>query len=410
MVSSLPVTAGAGALVARSRRTWVSGLLGAAAGAVVALAAMPASAQVYVYREYYGVRAWGPRYAEPIPVPPLPIPGPGRRVYAPEPRYVDEMPLPRGAAARVARNAGLAAVSSIRPAGDAYIVEGTSRRGQRLRVVVDAYDGSVIERQALAGRVVRDDPPVRAAPRREARAVAPPVQDKPRVITAPPAARPEPARPAPEVRAPEKPAAPAPSEATRAPASPTTAEPAPRPSPQPAAPSVAARPDPAQPAAKPPEPEIRLPVPPVATPVIPIPGTPPAAKAPEAPAARPAAVDPKPEGAPAPVRREETRVPAEQQPTQPARPATAAVDPKPAAPAARTTPEPRPAPRATAPRPEPRPVEARPDQAAPAPAEAAEKPQIPVVQVPVVQVPVTPLEDAQPRRRPTPAVPPVALD
>ncbi|HEX2216402.1 MAG TPA: PepSY domain-containing protein [Xanthobacteraceae bacterium] len=51
----------------------------------------------------------------------------------------------RREAAAIARERGMMDVDSIDRRDDEYIVRGESRRGERMRVVIDAYNGRVIE-------------------------------------------------------------------------------------------------------------------------------------------------------------------------------------------------------------------------------------------------------------------------
>jgi hypothetical protein len=61
------------------------------------------------------------------------------------------VPRPRGRdgigrreATAVAQDSGMAEVESVERREDVYIVRGFSRRGERMRVVVDAYSGQVV--------------------------------------------------------------------------------------------------------------------------------------------------------------------------------------------------------------------------------------------------------------------------
>ncbi|HEX8663541.1 MAG TPA: hypothetical protein VF744_05880 [Beijerinckiaceae bacterium] len=58
-------------------------------------------------------------------------------------------PIPPGAIVRSLMNRGFIEIGRPRLAGDAYVVEGVNARGQRLRLVIDAYDGDLISRTRL---------------------------------------------------------------------------------------------------------------------------------------------------------------------------------------------------------------------------------------------------------------------
>lgn len=348
--------------------------------AVVALAGalaapLPVAAQTWVYREVYegryGGRAYAPDYYYAVPVPPHAVPyGSGPRIY----RRAPPRQLSLNAVTRIARSGGLAQVSSVLPAGDAFVVDGVTASRRPLRVVVDAYDGTIIERQTLTVPQRAAQPPAPRAERRREAARDPAAEPR---RTAPSMPRPVPAAPAPAPVVPEA-----------------------RPSPSPA-PPVAARPAPERAPSVIPSPPAVPDVPPVVIPA-------PSAAPPVAPA-RPEAALPSPAAAPAPA--------------TPAAPAAAAPPPEdipedgppeasvPTPPRANLTPPPQP--EAVPPR---REEPARPAAAAQTVAPTAPRQpvvEVPVVQVPVVQVPVAPpapLDDAARPAKPTPAVPPAGLD
>lgn len=145
--------------------------------ACTGLAAVPASAQDGRYRGY----GWSERFIEVEP-------GPGGR-------------LPPRIVGRIVNRNGMVRVDRIRLAGDAYVIDGLDRSGRRLRLVMDAYDGVVLD------RAVALTPVERPAPRRAPAIVRSPVPVEPRPPRATPknptpvAVRAEPA-PSPVARVP----------------------------------------------------------------------------------------------------------------------------------------------------------------------------------------------------------------
>jgi hypothetical protein len=241
------------------KRTVLMGLAvaGALAGTVGA-----ASAQPYLYEEdapYLEQRfGYGYRYAAPRP--PARIP----------PRALDRI---------AARDFGLAQVDRTVRTASAYVIDGRTRTGARVRLVLDPYSGDLIDQIVLQGparstpRVARVDPsdearppqprPVPRPPERPpslkppgqatapATVVPPSPAAPPRVEPAPPAEKPPAAATAPATEVPPSPAAPPRAEpappAERPPAAATA--PATEVPPSPAAPPRA---EPAPPAEKPP--------------------------------------------------------------------------------------------------------------------------------------------------------------
>ncbi|MBN9063535.1 MAG: hypothetical protein BGP06_13250 [Rhizobiales bacterium 65-9] len=127
-------------------------MLAALAGA--GFAASPASAQQLWGWGYYN--GFGPK-------PPI--------VDRPA-RYYLERPIPRDEVAEILREEGYRPLTRPVLSGDAYIAQVENRRGQRLEVVVHAYDGDIIERRLLGGRPA---PTVRRPMERD-QAVLPPVR------------------------------------------------------------------------------------------------------------------------------------------------------------------------------------------------------------------------------------------
>lgn len=189
-----------------------------------------------------------------------------------------DAPIPPGGIVRSLMNRGFVEIGRPRLNGDVYVVEGMNARGTRLRLVIDAYDGSLVSRTRLdaplvppaevgrGGRVARPDPfrDSFATPF-EDETFAPPQREAYRTDPAPrqPSAAATPQRKAPKAAAPQAvPPAPAvPVEAAKpetAKAEPPKAEPAKaEPAPVPAAvPPAPAKPPeaPAPAAAKPAEP------------------------------------------------------------------------------------------------------------------------------------------------------------
>ncbi len=130
------------------RRSWTSGrkayrYLGAGiAGCVAGIALQPqaASAQFWNYGPWHG--GWAP--------------GPGdayQRPYSPYSRgYDDEGPLRPGEVADLVRRRGWTLLSGVSRSGDHYVANVRNGYGQRLFVVLDAYDGRVLRTRALDDR------------------------------------------------------------------------------------------------------------------------------------------------------------------------------------------------------------------------------------------------------------------
>lgn len=169
--------------------------------------------------------------------------------------FFDDGPIPPGGIVRSLMNRGFVEIGRPRLRGDVYVVEGVNARGTRLRLVIDAYDGSLVSRTRLdapllppaevgrGGRVLRPDPfrdgfgrPLEddaIAPPREARPIDPaprkPAKATPRAVPSAPAAPVEAAKPEPaktETAKAEPPKAePAPATAAVAPAPAKPAQP-----------------------------------------------------------------------------------------------------------------------------------------------------------------------------------------
>jgi len=112
-------------------RTSIAALV--AASAMLALLAGGAPAQAQVWFEY---RTWStPRYGYDEPPP---------RVLAPA-------PLPRSAVRSIVGRSGFDVVGPIARRGEVYIVPVEDMRGRRVRLVVDAFDGEILDRLAAVG-------------------------------------------------------------------------------------------------------------------------------------------------------------------------------------------------------------------------------------------------------------------
>ncbi len=206
-------------------------LMGLAVAGALAGTAGAASAQIYLYEEdapYLEQRfGYGYRYAAPRPPAQIPLRALGRIA---------------------ARDFGLAQVDRTVATGSAYVVDGRTRAGARVRLILDPYSGELLDRIVLrepsraAPRVARIDPrdearPPRAAPRPPERppSLKPPGQaSAPATVVPPSPATPPHAEPAPPA---EKPPAAASAPATEVP--PTPAAPA-APTPGPADPATGA--------------------------------------------------------------------------------------------------------------------------------------------------------------------------
>ena len=105
----------------------------AAFGFAVFLSQSPAQAQ------FYG--GWGP-----YPFPMLPMPPPVMYPRATQPRY---QPIPPGTIRRMVANMGLRLVAEPRQKGHIYLAETEDSHGQRRRVVLDAYNGTVVQNVPL---------------------------------------------------------------------------------------------------------------------------------------------------------------------------------------------------------------------------------------------------------------------
>jgi hypothetical protein len=241
------------------RRTALMGL--AVAGALAGTAGA-ASAQYYVYDDapYLEQRfGYGYRYA--VPRPPAPIP-------------------PRAASRIAARDFGLVQIDRTVTTASAYVVDGRTRSGARVRLILDPYSGQLLDEIVLQGprrsapRVARTDPREEVRPRPAPRSQQPPERPAvlkppgqataPATVIPPAPATPQRAEPAP---APDKPPAAASAPATEsppAPAAPPRAEPAPAPDKPPAeasAPATETPPAPTAPAPGPGAPATAAPTP-----------------------------------------------------------------------------------------------------------------------------------------------------
>lgn len=115
-----------------ARRMALAGL--AMAGAL-AVAAGPAAAQYYIYEEEILPRDDGYR-------------------YRPLPRYLATLPptLPMRDIGLIARREfGLARIERTLRSGQTYVIDGETARGRRVRLLLDAYSGDLIDRIPLPG-------------------------------------------------------------------------------------------------------------------------------------------------------------------------------------------------------------------------------------------------------------------
>jgi hypothetical protein len=231
-------------------------LMGVAVAGALAGATGTASAQYYLYDDAPYIEQ---RF------------GYGYRYLAPRP----PAPIPQRAIGRIAaRDYGLTRVDRTIATGSAYVVDGRTRSGARVRLILDPYSGQVLDEIVLqapprtAPRVARTDPRDEARPRAQRLAPQPPERPAPpkppgqatapaTVIppspAAPPKAETPKAEPGPtqERKAPAEASAPA-TQTPPAPAAPPRAEPAPPPEKPPAeaaAPATDTPPAPAAPAA-----------------------------------------------------------------------------------------------------------------------------------------------------------------
>lgn len=238
----------------RSTATRRSTLMGVAVAGALAGATGSASAQYYLYDDApYLEQRFGYGYRYLAPRPPAPI--------------------PQRALGRIAaRDYGLTRVDRTIATGSAYVVDGRTRSGARVRLILDPYSGQVLDEIVLqapprtAPRVARTDP--RDEPRPRAPRLAPQPPERPAPLKPPGQAT------APATVIPPSPAAPPktePAQERKAPAS--ASAPATQTPPPPAAPPRA---EPAPPAAKPPAeaaaPATSMPTAPTA-PAAPTPGT-----------------------------------------------------------------------------------------------------------------------------------------
>lgn len=310
------------------RRTALFGL--AVAGALAGTTGT-ASAQYYGYDDapYLEQRfGYGYRYAPPRP--PAAIP-------------------PRAASRIAARDFGLVQIDRTVTTRSAYVVDGRTRTGSRVRLIVDPYSGQVLDEIVLqrparsAPRVARTDPREEVKPRTPGRAQQPPERPAtlkppgqataPATVVPPSPAAPPRVAPAP---VPERPPAAATAPATvipPAPAAPPRVEPTPAPEKPPAeatAPATEVPPSPVapprvEPAPAPDAPPAEASAP--ATQPLPAPAVPPApTPAPDAPAAatdKPRLVNPsdvrgtEPVETKPPLARSEPGIPAQLPPVQP---------------------------------------------------------------------------------------------
>lgn len=194
--------------------------------------------------------------------------GYGYRYAAPRP----PAPIPQRAISRIAaRDFGLVEVNRTIATGSAYVVDGRTRSGARVRLILDPYSGQEIDRIVLQGaprqapRVARVEPREEAKPRPPRLAPQPP--ERPAVLKPPGQAA------APATVIPPSPAAPPRAEPAPAPEKPPAAASAPATEtpPSPAAPPIVEPPPAPKPPAEASAPATQTPPPP-ATPAVPSPG------------------------------------------------------------------------------------------------------------------------------------------
>lgn len=235
----------------RSTAARRSTLMGVAVAGALAGATGTASAQYYPYDDApYLEQRFGYDY--------------GYRYVAPRP----PAPIPQRAIARIAaRDLGLAQIDRTIATGSAYVVDGRTRSGARIRLILDPYSGQELDRIVLQApprqgpRVARVEPREEAKPRPQRLTPQPPERPPvlkppgqaaaPATATPPSPATPPRAEPAP---APAKPPAEASAPATATPPSPAAPprvepEPAPKPPAEASAPATQIPPAPAAPAA-----------------------------------------------------------------------------------------------------------------------------------------------------------------
>ncbi|MBX9873748.1 MAG: hypothetical protein K2X84_02740, partial [Beijerinckiaceae bacterium] len=130
----------------RSTATRRSTLMGVAVAGALAGATGSASAQYYLYEDApYLEQRFGYGYRYLAPRPPAPI--------------------PQRSLGRIAvRDYGLTRVDRTIATGSAYVVDGRTRSGARVRLILDPYSGQVLDEIVLqapprtAPRVARTDP------------------------------------------------------------------------------------------------------------------------------------------------------------------------------------------------------------------------------------------------------------
>lgn len=273
----------------RSTVAWRIGLLGLAAAGALAGSAGSAAAQYYYYenRPYppADIYGYGPRYDDGYD-------DGYRERYAP-PRRAPAAVTPREIGRIAAQRYGFVRVDRLTRSGDAYLVDGMREDGRRQRLILDAFAGGLIRREALASPSVPEG--ARIDPREPARPIAP----RSNAARKPPERPTElkgqagtpPAIPAPSIAAPETPAIPRPAPVPPAEKNPpaNNASPAPATSPPPATPPAPV--DPATDRDKPkpvdpndvrapqwsqptPEPDVKPPVPAATAPTPPVPPAP----------------------------------------------------------------------------------------------------------------------------------------
>lgn len=192
----------------RSTAAWRMGMIGLAAAGALAGSAGGAAAQYYYYED--------------APSPPAAIYGYGPRyggyddgyryedddLYRPAPRRRAPAAVTPDAIGRIAfERYGIVRIERLVRSADAYVVDGSRADGRRQRLVLDAYAGSLVRRQALSAKpnseVARTDPREQPRPRTAPKPPERPAELKPQA-SAPAAAPPA----SPEKPAPDKPVAP----------------------------------------------------------------------------------------------------------------------------------------------------------------------------------------------------------